>query len=266
MTRPFLLAQLSDPHVTGRGRLCQGVDTNGMLRACIADLLVRRPDAVAITGDLTDSGSALEYATLRELIGPLGVPIYVIPGNHDDRDALRQAFDDQPYLRQSSRFIQYAIETHPLRIVALDSVIPHDSAGELCDERLRWLDRALAAEPEKATVVLMHHPPFRTFIDAMDACALRNPAALAAVIERHPQVEAVLCGHVHRPIEVRFAGTRAASAPSCAHQLALELEKGAALRVVMEPPAYRVHALAPGSGLVSHTVYMGDFAGPGGAP
>ena len=265
MTQPFLLAQLSDPHIAANGRpLPGGIDTAGMLRACVQDVLAleQQPGAVVITGDLTDLGSPGEYAFLRGLIAPLAMPVYLIPGNHDDRAALREAFPDHAYLRESPDFIQYAIDSHPLRIVALDTVIPGASGGELCEVRLAWLDRTLAAARDKATVVLMHHPPFRTYIEAMDAMALRDPEPLAGVIERNPQVEAVLCGHVHRPITVRFAGTVASIAPSTAHHIALDLGVGAPLRYAMEPPAYRLHAYASGAALVSHTAYVGEFASP----
>ena len=265
MTQPFLLAQISDLHVTARGELSyRVVDTVGMLRACVKHVLAlkRRPDAVAITGDLTDGGLPGEYAVLRELIAPLAMPVYLIPGNHDERNALRAAFADHAYLGQSRDVVQYAIDAHPLRIVALDTVIPGEGGGALSGESIAWLDRTLTQAPGRPTVVLMHHPPFTTHIGHMDAYGLRNPEALAAVIRRHPQVERILCGHVHRAIEVRFAGTIAATAPSPVHQVALDLGVDAPGRFVMEPPAYRLHAYAPETGLVSHTAYVGEFAGP----
>lgn len=263
--RPFLLAQLSDPHIKAHGSLSYGVvDTAGMLRACVRHLLrlKQQPDAVAITGDLTDSGRPEEYAVLRELLAPLAMPVYVIPGNHDKRDALRTAFPDHAYLRQSPDFVRYAIDAYALRIVAIDTVIPGESGGELCEQQIAWLDGTLARAPGRPTVVLMHHPPFKTFIGHMDAFGLRSPEALAAVINRHPQVAAILCGHVHRAIEARFAGTIASTAPSSAHQVALDLQVDAPSRFVMEPPAYRLHAYSPETGLVSHTAYVGEFAGP----
>jgi 3',5'-cyclic AMP phosphodiesterase CpdA len=265
MTQPFLLAQISDLHIKARGELAyRVVDTAGMLRACVNHVLAlqRRPDAVAITGDLADGGLPEEYALLRELIAPFDMPVYLIPGNHDERGALRAAFPDHAYLGQSRDRIEYTIEAHPLRIVALDTVIPGESGGAVGEESIAWLDRTLSQAPGRPTVVLMHHPPFTTHISHMDACGLRNPEPLAAVIRRHPQVERILCGHVHRAIEVRFAGTIAATAPSPAHQVALDLGVDAPGRFVMEPPAYRLHAYTPETGLVSHTAYVGDFAGP----
>src|SRR5688500_6574335 len=102
MIRPFLLAQISDLHIGARPELSyQVVDTHAMLRACVDDLLAlaQRPDAVAVTGDLTDSGSRQEYASLRRLLAPLDMPLYLIPGNHDVREALREAFPDHAYLQ-----------------------------------------------------------------------------------------------------------------------------------------------------------------------
>lgn len=265
MQRPFLVAQLSDLHIKAAGRLSyRVVDTAGMLRDCVAHLLAlpQRPDVVVFTGDLTDFGRPEEYAVLRELIAPLAMPVYLVPGNHDEREALCAAFPEHGYLRQMPGFVQYAIDEHPLRIVALDTLVPGEGRGELCDARLAWLDARLAEAPGRPTLVLMHHPPFTTHIGHMDEQGLTGADALAAVVRRHPQVERVLCGHLHRPIETRFAGTIASTAPSAAHQVVLDLAADARSRFAMEPPAYRVHAYTPGSGVVTHTAFVGSFAGP----
>jgi 3',5'-cyclic AMP phosphodiesterase CpdA len=235
-----------------------------MLRACVRHLLAleRLPDAVVLSGDLVDAGSLEEYAVLRELLAPLPMPLYLMTGNHDEREALRAAFPDHAYLRQSAKFVQYVIEDYPLRLVVLDTLIPGQTGGELCEERIGWLDRILARAPEKPAAVFMHHPPFRTLIGSMDKYELGGREALEAVIRRHPQVQAILCGHVHRSIETRFAGTLASTSPSAAHQIRLDLDVQAPGRLVMEPPAYRLHAYTPETGLVTHTAYIGEFAGP----
>ena len=99
----------------------------------------------------------------------------------------------------------------------------------------------------------MHHPPFTTGIVAMDTMGLDGSEALAAVIARHPQVERVVCGHIHRPIVRRFAGTVACVSPATAHQIALDLPPSPRLGVVMEPPACLLHVwLGPATGLVTH--------------
>ena len=261
--KPFLLAQVSDLHVLAGGPSYGRVDTVGMFRACVDRLLAlhQRPDAVVLTGDLTDLARPEDYALLRELLAPLPMPVYMIPGNHDERGALRDAFPGHRYLRQSPEFVQYVIDDYPLRIVALDTVVPREPHGELCEAQLAWLESVLSAAPQKPTVVLMHHPPFATFIGHMDRFALRDPERFARVLERHAQVEAVLCGHVHRPITKRFAGTVASIAPSCAHQIELELSDAPG-RFIMEPPGFLLHAYSAEAGLVSHLAYIGDFPGP----
>jgi 3',5'-cyclic AMP phosphodiesterase CpdA len=196
------------------------------------------------------------------LLAPLPMPYYLIPGNHDERGAMRAAFSDHAYLRQSEVFVQYAIDDWPVRIVALDTVIPGASGGELCRERLAWLESALAARPDKPTVVIMHHPPFDTGIGHMDDIGLNGADALAAVIRRYPNVERVLCGHIHRPIQMRFAGTIASVCPSPAHQVALDLAPDAPSRFMMEPPGYQLHQWSEANGVVSHTAFIGEFAGP----
>ncbi|MBF5013816.1 metallophosphoesterase, partial [Burkholderia pseudomultivorans] len=137
----MLLAQISDLHIKRPGQLAyRRVDTAAALARCIARLnaLVPRPDAVLVTGDLTDFGHDDEYRHLRELLAPLEIPYYLMVGNHDDRAGLRRAFPDRPEL-QGGEFVQYALDVGSVRVLALDSQVPGASHGDLCDARLGWL-------------------------------------------------------------------------------------------------------------------------------
>ena len=262
---PQALVQLSDLHIVPQGQLAYGrVDTAAFLQRAIAAVgaLPQRPDAVVITGDLTDLGTAAEYARLRELLRPLAVPTYLMMGNHDDRAALRAQFPDHAYLGTSG-FVQYAVDIGALRLIALDSIVAGASHGELCGERLQWLDRQLAQSAGRPVVIAMHHPPFPTLIGHMDHIGLQHGAAeMAAIVARYPNVERVIAGHLHRPIEARFGGTFASTAPSPAHQVLLDFDDAAPARLAFEPPAFRLHAWTPASGLISHLVPIGPFEGP----
>lgn len=262
----MILCQITDTHIKADRKRAYGiVDTASMLEDCIHHVLrlPQRPDAVLFTGDLVDWGRPEEYTLLRELIRPLlnEFPVYLLPGNHDERSALRAAFPDHSYLQQWQPFIQYVIEDHPLRLVALDTVIPESGSGELCTQRLEWLEMTLAEQPSKPTVVALHHPPFLTGIGHMDQLSLRNRIALEQVIARHSQVERVVAGHLHRSITARFGGTVASTCPSPAHQVALDIASDAADRYIMEPPGYQLHWWN-GQVLVTHTVVVGEFKGP----
>lgn len=260
----MLLAQITDLHVCPKGQLAYGrVDTAGMLRDALAHLnrLDPRPDAVIITGDLADTGEPAAYAHLREILSGLNLRWFVIPGNHDRMAEFRRAFADQAYLPADGEFIQYAIDDFPVRIVAVHSVIPGRTDGMLCAERLGWLDRTLAEQPDKPTVVIMHHPPFATGLRHLDAVGMTDVAGLEQVIARHPQVERILAGHVHRAMQIRFGGTIASACPSTAHQVALDLRPDGADTFTLEPPGFQLHRWN-GSTLYTYTVNVGDFAGP----
>src|SRR3546814_14311931 len=95
-----------------------------------------------------------------------------------------------------------------------------------------------------------------------DVCSSDLPEALGAIIARNPQVERVLSGHFHRPIQVRWSGTIAATAPSTAHQFALTLQTNAPRGWVMEPPGYLLHEIGRAScrERVCQYVYIPLFA------
>ena len=260
----MLIAHISDPHIKLPGKLAyRRVDTATMLQSCVASMLHLdpQPDLIILTGDLTDFGRPEEYAYLKALLAPLSAPLLVVPGNHDERETMRDAFADDGYL-PAAGFLQFAIDDRfPLRIVGLDTVVPQEGRGELCAERLAWLDETLARRPDRPTLLLMHHPPFTTGIGHMDDIGLTGQEAFAEIIARHPQVELILCGHLHRNIQTDVGGTRVLTCHSPAHQVALDLRPDAPSCFRMEPPGYMLHWWHEGH-IVSHSAVIGDYAGP----
>jgi 3',5'-cyclic AMP phosphodiesterase CpdA len=263
----MLLAQISDLHIKRPGALAyRRVDTAAYLERCVARLnaLEPKPDAVVVTGDLVDLGTLAEYETLKKLLAPLTMPVYLLVGNHDDRQALRDVFSDHAHLHTGGEFVHYTVDVGPLRLVALDSQMPQQGAGYLCEARLAWLDTQLAASQGKNVVLALHHPPFISGIGHMDRQRLDPGSAerLAAIVSRYPNVERVICGHVHRPIFTRFAGTIAVAVPAPAHQVALDLREDAPSAFRLEPPAFALHQYTPAAGLVTHHAYVDEGEGP----
>ena len=259
----MLIAQLSDLHIKLPGRLAyKKVDTAAMLAEAVRRInaLVPRPDLLLITGDLTDIGSPEEYAWLRELLAPLTMPMFVVPGNHDEREAMRAAFSDGGYFPQQG-FLNFAADYGDLRVLGLDTLVPGQGGGEVCAQRLAWLDDTLRAAPDTPTLLLMHHPPFDTGIGHMDRIGLNGREAFADIVARHPQVLRILCGHLHRSIVTTVGGRMTMTCPSPAHQVVLDLRDDAPSRFSMEPPGFLLHRWAGGI-LTSHTAVIGDFAGP----
>src|SRR5262245_26839834 len=256
----MLLCQISDPHIVAAGALAYDqVDTASMLDRCVRKVLSlsRLPDAVVVTGDLTDNGTHAAYDQLAKILDPLPMPVFLAMGNHDVRNQLRSAFPQHRYLAGVDGFIQYVVEEFAVRLVVLDTAVEGAAGGVLCERRLAWLDRTLAAA-EGPTIVAQHHPPFATGLTAMDGMSLAAPEREAEVIKRYPHVERIICGHYHRNMQARFAGTVASVCPSTAQQLLLDLVPDAKIRFTFEPPSFQLH-LWNGSQLVTHTQLVDDF-------
>jgi 3',5'-cyclic-AMP phosphodiesterase len=259
----MLIAQLTDLHVRpvgfGANRV---VETNMLAERALRAVMARSPmpDVLLLTGDLAECGLPAEYAALADMLARIArVPVLTIPGNHDQRQNLIACL---PGSRHHQGFVQYVVEDHPVRLVMLDTLVPGAGHGELCAQRLAWLDEALAAEPGKPTLIAMHHPPFATGIAHMDRIALRDPGDFIALLGRHPQVQRVVCGHVHRPVTTRIANAIVSIAPSVAHQVELDLRPEAPAAFVMEPPAYHLHQWSAQAGFVTHTAYVESYPGP----
>jgi 3',5'-cyclic AMP phosphodiesterase CpdA len=245
---PFLLLQISDPHI---GATWNGADPDEcLLRAVEAILsLPDRPDALLVSGDLTDNGAPEEYRQVRELLAPLDLRPHVLPGNHDLRGPLREAFG---LPGEGEEPVSYAVDLGPLRLICLDSTIPGAEGGSLDGGRIMWLDAALDEEPGKPTVVALHHPPLRTEMPTFERIGLapESCAALGEVVARHPQVMRIVAGHVHRSIVAELGGRAVVTVPSTYLQAALDFT-APKLRMDADPPGFAVHALRDGT-LATH--------------
>jgi Icc protein len=263
---PFLIAQISDLHLKAGNKLTYGVvDTLGALRRAINHLNAStpRPDIVVISGDLVDFGRPDEYAVLHPELARLVMPYYLVPGNHDVREHLLAEFADHVYLPLCPKSpLDWVVEEHPVRLIGLDSTIPGAHGGQVLDSQMAWLDEVLGRRPAVPTLLIMHHPPFVTGIGHMDREAFINGAALEEVIARHPQVERVLCGHLHRPIQRRFAGSISCTCPGTSHQIVLDLRDDAPAHFNLEPAGYLLHRWDAEEGLVTHNGVFGDHPGP----
>ncbi len=168
----MLIAHISDTHVRPRGQLYQGVvDSNAMLAAAVDTInaLDPPPDLIVFSGDLVDEGRPEEYAMARELLQPLRQKLLMIPGNHDHRQNLRDAFPEHDYFinDQDCSFVYSG--SAPVRIIGLDISVPDQHHGDMTDTATQWLDRTLALEPDKPTLIMMHQPPFSSGIPYIDA-------------------------------------------------------------------------------------------------
>jgi Icc protein len=265
-SKPVHIAQISDLHMKPPGSLAYGrVDTANALARCVAALNEFRPkpDLVVISGDLADTPTVEEYEYLARLLAPLALPFVVIPGNHDSRELMRAAFP-QAYAAPSGPLDQ-SVAVGGLDLVLLDSSVAGKPHGELEAQTLQWLDTVLASAPDRPALLFLHHPPFQTGIWHMDRQHLRNAGELAPIVRRHPRVQLIATGHVHRATLTMFGGVAATICPASNHAVDLDLQELREPSFKVEPPAFHLHSWFPGPGfghVVTHQVPIGEFDGP----
>ena len=254
----MIIAQITDMHIKATAKPdTQGFDVNSSLAAVLRRLEAHspRPDLILATGDLTAYGATQEYEALAGIFAATTLPVYVLPGNHDDRDRMRALLPGHDYL-PGGDFLHYVIEDRPLRIVMLDTLNPDSVDGTMCAERCDWLAEQLAAEPSRPTLIAMHHPPADIGIGWLDGGNFAGRETVRDIVAAHRQVVGVVCGHVHRCAQATVAHAPMHTAGSTAYQFPLELGDDAPRGRTDEPPAYSLHYWQAGGGLVSHAGFV----------
>lgn len=215
------IVQISDTHIS--------VDVPQRmndLENCVQAInqLAVQPDLVVHTGDVAHDGLAQEYHNARERLDQLDVPYFVMPGNRDNRSALRNAFSDKRYQLPQQGWLQYAIEQYAVRLIMVDTVSEQTNKGELCDERLTHLEQMLSADTSRPVALFLHHPPYEAtgIPDPYQYKDWNDVEKLAELLARFQHIQGMYCGHVHRFIDGSIAGIQA-SAITC---LAGDLRKG----------------------------------------
>ncbi len=189
---------LSDFHLSTKG-----LDSQAACDRAIDWLIQHHSDAdcCVITGDLSEHGTVEEYQAVARSLARLPMPCLPLVGNHDNRSACLSVFDMPGTCLPG--FVQYAVDLPTrsgatVRLVCLDTLVPGESGGTLCDERMAWLESVLSESADRTVLVFMHHPPAELGVAPFDAIGLDNATELIALLSRHACVKHVFAGHVHR--------------------------------------------------------------------
>ncbi|RXU64821.1 MULTISPECIES: 3',5'-cyclic-AMP phosphodiesterase [Pseudomonas] len=233
-----LLVQLSDSHLFAEtdGALL-GMNTADSLQRVIDLVLAQQPriDLMLATGDLSQDGTLESYQRFRQLTRQIPAPGRWLPGNHDEPQVMQLATRD-------SDLLEPVIDIGNWRITLLDSSVPGSVPGYLQDDQLQLLARSLGEAPERHHLICLHHHPVSIDCAWMEPIGLRNAEALFAVLDRFPQVRALLWGHVHQEIDRLRGDVRLLASPSTC----IQFEPGSDdFKVEEQVPGYRWLRLLP---------------------
>lgn len=189
--REWRVVQLSDCHVAADAAArYRGEDARKNLEAMLRAAAAWRPDLLLLTGDLAEDGSDGAYAWLAETFRRTEIPLAVLPGNHDDPSRMATALGAEQW--------PAVVKGDAWRIVLADSTVAGEPSGAFGRERLEALDRTLAADPARPTLLALHHQPFPVDSAWIDRFPLRDGASVfRELVGASPGVRAVTWGHIH---------------------------------------------------------------------
>jgi 3',5'-cyclic-AMP phosphodiesterase len=216
------------------------------------------PDVTVHTGDIVHNGRPEEYAQAAAVLATARAPVYVLPGNKDERTNLRAAFAATDYLARGQTFIDYAVEDYPVRLIALDTLCPGHGRGDFRGEQAEHLATLIDAEPNKPIAVFTHHPPFEVTVgpDRFHFTTMEGMARLRETLLRCSRIVAVLSGHVHRAAHGQVGRTPASVVPC----IATSLRKGDYPQAMKTRPVYHLHRFDRAWGFITESRVVAERA------
>ena len=235
----MIIAQISDSHIDPESDKLE--DRLKDLRRVVDDINNQdpAPNIVIHTGDVVHNGTQEKYDMALTILGDVRIPLHVCAGNRDDRNLIAANFQTGRDVSPRSDFLQYSIDDYPVRLIALDTTSAITNMGDYCRERADTLNRMLAEQRQKPTVLFMHHPPFE-IVDSKYPFQFEDwdtVTNLAGVLKQNEHVKQLFCGHTHRCSNGKILGIPASTVPSIAIDLRLgDVPEGAEFA-----PVYQIH-------------------------
>lgn len=160
------------------------------------------------TGDLAHEATPAAYQRIFSHLEKLELPVYCLPGNHDESQALQSAI--------GNGLCKYAEHAHhgDWHFIFIDSTVPGSEGAHLTQATLQSLDRLLQSAPDKHTLLCLHHQPVPMGSHWLDTMAVDNPDEFFAITDKHPQVRGIIWGHVHQEFNTVRNGVMLISSPS----------------------------------------------------
>ena len=204
--------QITDTHLfKGKNETLLGVNTWSGYQAVLDEVIASQQhyDLIIATGDLSQDHSVEAYQHFAQGIQRLPAPCVWLPGNHDFQPAMYDTLA-KAGISQS----KHVLLGNRWQMLLLDSQVYGVPHGMLSEFQLEWLEKALAAYPDRDTVILLHHHPVASGCSWLDQHSLRNSHQLDMILQKYPRAATLLCGHIHQEMDEIWQGRRVLATPS----------------------------------------------------
>lgn len=266
------ILQISDTHIVAEGKLVSGrLETTDPLEKLVKRLSTYRAsigdiDAVLVSGDISDDGSAESYQRFKWAMSELALPTYLIPGNHDAREPMRTAFQADGYFPEQG-YLNWSKQINDVQLIGLDTLIEGQGGGMLAPETLAFLTSSLEHAGGAPVLLALHHPPFKSDIKFMDDIGLKNITDLAHVLEAYSGELRLVCGHIHSLMIANVGKHIAVSAPSPCSTFDFDTRENAVVGFNLLQDGCLLHRWPSGSESGAfQTIRIGPEAGNGPYP
>ncbi|ENV37668.1 hypothetical protein F959_01188 [Acinetobacter venetianus RAG-1 = CIP 110063] len=188
-----MLLHLSDLHF--------GTERDVCLEAIRKFCKQYRPEAIVVSGDLTQRARFNQFYACRQFLDSLSIPYLVVPGNHDI--PLYHVWNRffSPFVRYQAFFgrLETTMETEHFYIVGMNSIRRrYHTRGHISLEQIHETYEKLKHAPAHKLKLVVFHQPFYTFPnDHGDKdCPVLGKMALEQWGKTH--LFGLLHGHLHK--------------------------------------------------------------------
>lgn len=209
---------------------------------------------LVFTGDVSQDEKPLAYQHIVDNTQHLNCDMAWLPGNHDDPQLMQKVFSHCKLSAQKHFIIGN------WQLILLDSHWPQHVTGFLAAHQLQWLDKTLQENSQHA-LIFVHHHVLPVGCDWLDPQLIKNHTEFLEIIDRYPQIQGIVSGHVHQESEQIRDKVRFITAPSTSIQFKPHSVKFA-LDTLM--PGYRTIDLLANGNFVTdvHRVKHSDLFVP----
>ena len=206
-----------------------------------------KPDALIVTGDISNDGTKTTYDRAYKKIKELRLPALCIPGNHDDRKNLIKHLP--------SEFSDTLLVIKNFILIGLDSTVKSSSEGLLSSDELEKMQYLLQENTSKNVIICLHHQPVIIDSDWIDKIGLKNKNDFFKIIKEYDHIKGIFFGHIHQNYFINQNNIEIYGTPSTCRQFKPK-EKN--FKMDLLPPAYRRIELFEDGTIKTEVVWVDD--------